>query len=370
MPPVMNPSRDDRVSVSVMSPSSDRVVASARRAIAGALVALAVAGCGSHDGPPPPTATGPIAQGASAPAVTDFTPSDAPDFLVQQLTGAWRRSPIILDERHIAIISDACAAAAREELGEVEANLPTAVVDARGEHFATAILADDLNAVECLARVDDTGETATVDSIDRLAISAVEPVEDAAISVASVVHATDLAGGRTIAFGRVGSKADAAKVSFDDASVVLATDSEGWWAMWWRGTVRAAGYSAVDPNDLVIGSAKPFAGEREARVGAASWWIDPAAKPTPASTTITAFIEEQACASGKTPDGRIEKPRIDLTATDITVTFEIRKLPGDQDCQGNEPFAISIKLPEALGDRKLLDGGASPPRDASTVPTG
>src|SRR4051812_23207281 len=59
-------------------------------------------------------------------------PAAPSEVLTGQLDGAWRRSAILLDDSHIAIVSDACAAAARETLGETEASLPTALVDARG----------------------------------------------------------------------------------------------------------------------------------------------------------------------------------------------------------------------------------------------
>ena len=74
----------------------------------------------------PPATVGPSeTEEASIPLPSTVT--------TDQLGGPWRRSPIVLDERHIAIISDACAAAAREQLGENEANLPpTALIDARG----------------------------------------------------------------------------------------------------------------------------------------------------------------------------------------------------------------------------------------------
>jgi hypothetical protein len=141
--------------------------------------------------------------------------------------------------------------------------------------------------------------------------------------------------------------------------------------MWWQGSVRASGYSAVDTADLVVGSVKPFDGEREARVGPASWWLDPAAAaPKPVSTSIRALVVEESCAGGKSPEGRVELPRIEPTAAAIAITFEVRRQPGGQDCQGNPPFPVTIKLPEPLGGRALLDGGADPPRDATKPPPG
>lgn len=326
------------------------------------LLGFVVAGCGNAPGP-----TG-LAR-PSGPADESIAPLPS-DALTGQLGGPWRRSPIVLDDPHIAIISDACATAARQQLAETEANLPTALVDARGEHFATAILADDLDAIECLVHLDETGLIATVDSVDRLSPTAVAPVDGTDLSVASVVHLSDRPGDRTIAFGRIGPSAESAKVGFDDASVILGADSEGWWAMWWRGTIRASGYSAVDTHDIVVGNAKSFEGEREARVGPAAWWIDPAGPvPTETSATIRALVREEECASGQSPGGRIDPPDIDLGDASITVTYWIRKPSGDvHHCLANHLFPIELKLPEDLGPRTLLDGGSTPPRDASKPP--
>jgi len=170
-----------------------------------ACLVLVAAGCDAGPGPSAPRAV-PSTSAAGPDA------SDRPDpsvVVVDQLGGPWRTSPVLVDNPHIAIVSDACAAKARENLGEIEANLPTALVDARGEHLLTVIMADDLNAIVCLARFDDTGTAATADSVDRLSIRAVAPVEKAAITVASVMR-DEGAGGRTIAFGRVGPDARAA----------------------------------------------------------------------------------------------------------------------------------------------------------------
>ena len=62
-------------------------------------------------------------------------------------------------------------------------------------------------------------------------------------------------------------------------------------------------------------------------------------------------------------------PTITYTAESVTVTFTIVPPPGDaQDCQGNPAFPVGIELSEPLGARVLLDGGSSPPRDATITP--
>ncbi len=337
----------------------------ARSVVVGALVVLIVAGCGSGPGPSPSGARGSDSTGR--PEL-----SNAPDqsaAAADPIGGPWRWSPILVDDARVAIVSDACAAKARADLGETDANLPTAIVDARGEGFVTVIMADDLNAIECLAHLDGVGTTATVDSVDGLSMTAVAPVDGSAITVASVVNEADGGGGRTVAFGRIGSDSATTRIRLADGSSVVASNSAGWWAAWWPGTVLASGYAAVD-GDLVVATATPPAGELEARVGPASWWLDPAtAAPSATSTTIHALVLEHACVGGKSPKGRVEPPLIDVEDTAVTITFAIRRLAGEGDCIANLPFPVTITLPEPLGNRTLFDGIGAAPRNANSMPS-
>jgi hypothetical protein len=295
---------------------------------------------------------------------------DPTEIAFGQVVGPWRPAPIHLGDPQVAVISDACAAAAREQLGELEANLPTALVDARGENVATAILADDERAIECRVRMDSAGQV-TVDRVDRLVPSAVVPIEGEKIGVTSLVQVPDTEGDRTLLIGRVGPNAFQVKLGFDDDTEVFASDANGWYAAWWPGHARASAIVAVDNHSLVIGTVDAPKGEVVGEMGRASWWLDPKAPPpTENSASIRGFVEEQACASGKSPEGRIEGPLFDLTETDVTVTFGVRSQPGNQDCQGNAPFPVRFELPEPLAGRTLLDGNEVPPRDASKPPAG
>lgn len=106
-----------------------------------------------------------------------------------------------------------------------------------------------------------------------------------------------------------------------------------------------------------------------AGIGPASWWIDPQAAALAAdATTVHGLLLEEACASGKSPIGRVVGPRVVEDADRVIVTFGVRPRPGGQDCQGNSPFALQFTLPSPLGGRALLDGGVFPPRDARTAP--
>jgi hypothetical protein len=59
---------------------------------------------------------------------------------------------------------------------------------------------------------------------------------------------------------------------------------------------------------------------------------------------------------------------MDFSDTAITIRMDVRRAAGAQDCQGNQPFPFTVELPEQLGNRALLDGSTTPPRDATKPP--
>ncbi len=100
----------------------------------------------------------------------------------------------------------------------------------------------------------------------------------------------------------------------------------------------------------------------------AVWWVAPGETLGATTTTIKAILNERACASGQSPEGRVQEPVIEYTAEAVTVTISVAGRGGVQDCPSNPEFPITITLTEPLGDRALLDGGSIPPRDATTTP--
>jgi hypothetical protein len=100
----------------------------------------------------------------------------------------------------------------------------------------------------------------------------------------------------------------------------------------------------------------------------AAWWLDPEfPPPLPTDTTVHALIVERACASGRTPEGRVRDPVIFEEAEWIVVLVTVTTAPGGQDCPGNPSFPITIRLPSPVGTRGLFDGSVIPARDA-TIP--
>lgn len=126
---------------------------------------------------------------------------------------------------------------------------------------------------------------------------------------------------------------------------------------------------AFTPSDISAGVQYQGCFPRIADVGVASWWVDPASGALSAETTVVpALLIERACASGQSPDGRVLEPVIEYGVDAVVVTISVTRRVGGQDCPGNPEFPLTITLREPLGERALLDGGSTPPRDATTTP--
>lgn len=101
----------------------------------------------------------------------------------------------------------------------------------------------------------------------------------------------------------------------------------------------------------------------------AQWWLDPDRPlPDPETTRLGILLLERECASGKPPIGRVEPPVIVTSEAAIVIAIPIRKQLTGQDCQGNPPFPLEVRLPEAVGSRALYDASAFPPRLVTTEP--
>ena len=135
--------------------------------------------------------------------------------------------------------------------------------------------------------------------------------------------------------------------------------------------VAACGSStpSATPSPSAAPSDQPDAEPSGATGGAAVWWVATDAIPlAPETTVIKAVLMETACASGQSPDGRVNEPVIAYGTDAVTVVITVTPRPGAQDCPGNPEFPVEITLREPLGTRAILDGGSDPPRDATTTP--
>lgn len=104
--------------------------------------------------------------------------------------------------------------------------------------------------------------------------------------------------------------------------------------------------------------------------GPATWALPNGFNVGPETTEFLALVTERACASGQSSEGRIVGPRIEyVDHTSVVVTFEVRPLPGGQECPGNPATIVEVELEEPLGNRRLLDGGREPPSEPPVCDT-
>jgi hypothetical protein len=103
-------------------------------------------------------------------------------------------------------------------------------------------------------------------------------------------------------------------------------------------------------------------------LNSATWQLAPDVPfPNKASTRFTALVSETTCTSGRSADGRVLPPAILTNPKEVIVIFAVKPPPpsanGLEACPAPPPTRMEVTLPEALGDRPLLDGGVSPPAD-------
>jgi len=140
-------------------------------------------------------------------------------------------------------------------------------------------------------------------------------------------------------------------------------DGEGWVVV---GFVTRQGNWRVDLAGECQPEVVPPAG-----VNRAEWRLDPAfPPPAVGDRQIHVLINEQACASGQSPEGRVLPPIVAQSQTAVTIAILVTSRPGGQDCPANPDFAMRVELPEPLGGRTLLDGAVFPPRDVTKPSSG
>lgn len=91
--------------------------------------------------------------------------------------------------------------------------------------------------------------------------------------------------------------------------------------------------------------------------------LDPAHLPRPGDTTVRVLVTEQACAGGRPATGLIRVLAIEPAADSMGISVGVAPRSGAQTCQGNPATPYELELPEALGDRALVDVGVYPARE-------
>jgi hypothetical protein len=100
----------------------------------------------------------------------------------------------------------------------------------------------------------------------------------------------------------------------------------------------------------------------EADGGYASVYLDPAfPKPSATDTEIHVLVEEEGCAGGGMPLGRLMPAIVDYSSRGVSVSIEVRSSGGIATCPSNQRMPVTVILPEPIGDRELLLAEPSSP---------
>lgn len=88
---------------------------------------------------------------------------------------------------------------------------------------------------------------------------------------------------------------------------------------------------------------------------AATWTVAPGQALGADTTSFTAVVTFRACSDGVT--GTVNEPDIDMGDDEVTITFTVSPDdPATATCPSNEGVPYQVRLPEAIGDRNLIDG--------------
>ena len=141
----------------------------------------------------------------------------------------------------------------------------------------------------------------------------------------------------------------------DERAVFVLPAQPGGGFGFWYAEVEAAGstwqtgpFGQCDPMPRLEG------------LSPARWELAAGAELGPESRVVRVLVTELACASGRSPEGRIAPADVTYGEDSVTIIFGTRPLAGAQTCQAGPPAEVSVDLREPIGNRILLDGSVFP----------
>jgi hypothetical protein len=86
------------------------------------------------------------------------------------------------------------------------------------------------------------------------------------------------------------------------------------------------------------------------------------------SRSIAILVYDWQCHGWSPPTGRVAHPFLTADAESVSIAFVVAPPTEDTTCPFGEPLRAMLELPEPIGDRRLLDGGAYPERPVTVTP--
>jgi hypothetical protein len=97
--------------------------------------------------------------------------------------------------------------------------------------------------------------------------------------------------------------------------------------------------------------------------GWVNWTLDPAfADPTPKTRTLHLLATDYECVGDARLRGRLSPAWVFLSPRAVTVQLFAQLPSGDAACTNPKPTKVTVRLPEPLGKRGLIDNNPSPCR--------
>jgi hypothetical protein len=101
-------------------------------------------------------------------------------------------------------------------------------------------------------------------------------------------------------------------------------------------------------------------------IRASSWRLDPEFETGPGQTELHLLVTEQTQATGVLADDRLLAPDLYVGSDELILRFYIRALEGYTGRTRRYETAVRVHLPEAVGERAVLDGAVyEPPAPAA-----
>jgi hypothetical protein len=218
------------------------------------VVAMGAGGCGPDLADPITPRAGSDVPGSAEPTVTPesaSTPSPS-----DPVTGSFRRGGVPVPPDLLTTVVAACKALPTPAYAEEIGSRPVAVADLRGDSVVVAVFAGGDGATGCRAALGEDGPQASLFAVDAADV----PLAEGAITLGAYELDEDGPGERTLAVGQYGDRVVKVRAGFDDDTYVTSSMDNGWYAMWWHGSVRPAVIVGADNRNEAMGKLTPPTG--------------------------------------------------------------------------------------------------------------
>jgi hypothetical protein len=104
-----------------------------------------------------------------------------------------------------------------------------------------------------------------------------------------------------------------------------------------------------------VSNSRPLRAVRDG-VRASSWRLDPEFEPGPDATELRVLVTEQTVATGRPAEDRMLTPDLHLGDSEAVLRMYVRPLEGYTGRTRKHETAVTVQLPEQLGERTVIDG--------------